>query len=248
MVSGAVDEGGTPPSKAGGLGRAQGSGLPRTRCQSLPTGPEIPHGQAHAVAMPSIAPSPALSPWRGTAVRQGLRSGLREGVSPQRCSAAGVCAGQTSCSPVRGRLGGSQAPWQHLGALTLLPRARQPPLRHPSGCCLRNGEEKEHERAGSTGLLISAEQSPPSSSGIISLKDKKQHKTAFCAAPSATRGLGAGRPRLLTAFASQGFRRIFHHLQPKEEMSRVYLYQDLLRNVLKKKVCFCREELPQKPQ
>lgn len=183
-----------------------------------------------------------VAQWSGRVCAQGSEKGLVPS------SAAGVCTRQRSCSPVRGRLGGSQAPRQHLGALTLLPWARQPPLRHPSGCCLLNGEEKEHERAGSTGLLISAEQSPPSSSGIISLKDKKQHKTAFCAAPSATRGLGAGRPRLLTAFASQGFRRIFHHLQPKKEMSRVYLYQDLLRNVLKKNVCFCGEELPQKPQ
>lgn len=112
-----------------------------------------------------------------------------------------------------------------------------------------NWEEKKHERSGSTGLLISPERSPPSSSGIISLKAKKQPKTASCSAPSAMRGLRAGRPRLLTAFARHGFRRIFHHLQPKKEMSWVYLYQELLRTVLKKTpMCFCGKELPQKPQ
>lgn len=31
-------------------------------------------------------------------------------------------------------------------------------------------------------------------------------------------------------------------------MSWVYLYQELLRKVLEKKVCFYGEELPQKPQ
>jgi len=96
-----------------------------------------------------------------------------------------------------------------------------------------NLEEKKHERSGSMGLLISPEQSPPSSSGIISLKDKKQHKTASCSAPSATRGLGAGRPQLLTTLARHGFRSIFHHLQPKKEMSWVYLYQESLRKILK---------------
>lgn len=53
---------------------------------------------------------------------------------------------------------------------------------------------------GSAYLL---EQSPSSSSGIISLKDTNQQKTASCSAPSAMRGLGAGRPWLLTAFARQ---------------------------------------------
>lgn len=71
MVSGAADEGGTPPSKAGVLGKAQGNGLPHARCQSLPIGPEIPCGQAHAVGMPSIAPSPALSLWRGRSGQAG---------------------------------------------------------------------------------------------------------------------------------------------------------------------------------
>lgn len=111
-----------------------------------------------------------------------------------------------------------------------------------------NWEEKKHERSGSTGLLISPVWSPPFSSGIISLKEKKQHKTASCSAPSATRGLSAGRPRLLTAFARHGFRGIFHHLQPKKEISQVYLYQKLPREVLKKDVCFCGEELHQEPQ
>lgn len=54
---------------------------------------------------------------------------------------------------------------------------------------------------------------------------------------------------MLTALARRGFRKIFYHLQPKKEMSRVYLYQELPKKKKKKKsVCFCGEELPQKPQ
>lgn len=83
------------------------------------------------------------------------------------------------------------------------PQAGETPLYHPSGCCLVKWEVKKHQRSASMGLLISLEQSPLSSSGIISLKDTNQHKTASCSAPSATWGLGAGRPRLLTAFARQ---------------------------------------------
>lgn len=80
-------------------------------------------------------------------------------------------------------------------------------------------QEQKCERSGSTGLFIYPEWSPPSSSGIISLKDKKQRKTPSCSAPSAAWGQGAGRPRLLIALARRGIRNIFHHLQPKEEMS-----------------------------
>lgn len=71
--------GGTPLSKAGGLGRAQGTGLTYTRCQSLLTGPEIPHSQAHA----SSALSPALSPWPGRSGQAGSAPRAeRKGCSP----------------------------------------------------------------------------------------------------------------------------------------------------------------------
>lgn len=194
-----VGEGGTPPSKAGGLGGAQGRGLTHTRCQSLLTRPEIPHSQAHA----SSAPSPALSPWPG---RSG-QAGSAPRAERRACSPALQCSQAVHQADdlllLSEVAGWSQASRQHLRAPTLLPQDGQPPLCHPSGCCLVKWEEKKQERSGSMGLLISLEQSPPSSSGIISLKATNQHKTPSCSAPSATRGLGAGRPRLLTAFARQ---------------------------------------------
>lgn len=77
------------------------------------------------------------------------------------------------------------------------------------------------------------------------MKDKKQHKTASCSAPSATRGLGAGRSRLLTALARHGFRRIF---LPPVAQERDESGLPVPQKSPEKNVCFYGEELPQKPQ
>lgn len=116
-----------------------------------------PQNLSYPVGMPNTAPSPALfMAWQEQSGRVWAHS-LEKGLIPGIAVQPGHASGRRSVPPVQGWLGGSQAPWQHFGALTLLPQARQPPLHHPSGCCLVNWEEKKHERSGSTGLLISPE-------------------------------------------------------------------------------------------
>lgn len=149
--------------------------------------------------MPAV-PRVLLSPWAGRSSQTGAAPRAERKAVPQHCSAARLCTGRGSAPSFRGG-------WMEPGCQAA-PQGSHPA---PTGwhlCAIPRmlpcgmGRE-ETERSGSMGLLISLEQSPPSSSGIISLKDTNQHKTASCSAPSATRGLGAGRPRLLVAFARQ---------------------------------------------
>lgn len=126
--SGAVGEGGTPLSKAGGLGRAQGKRLTHTRCQSLLTGPEIPHSQQCL--------SPALFPGLAGAVRQGLLPELRERAVPHLCSAVRLCTRQRICSPRQRWLDGARLPHSTSGLPPCSHRPNSPLRAIPQGAAV----------------------------------------------------------------------------------------------------------------